>query len=255
MQESLDPWITYVDDLNEKNPAGMNNCKWAGDAFTWMKTEKTMISSAVQGVIISVIFAFFILVISTMNIIISLFSAVCIALIVVFIVAIMQLNGWEFGVAESIAVVVLIGFSVDYVVHLANHYVESAFTKRQRRIAHALSEMGVSIFSGAVTTVLSGAVLILCSSTLFDKFSIIIVATIFVSIVMSLGVFSSMVHIAGPNGTFGDLNYWVVRPIKNLIKKVIANAKKDKKGKEESFSDTNKEETDEDGTAKKIMQQ
>lgn len=45
----------------------------------------------------------------------------------------MWMNGWEFGVAESITVVILIGFSVDYVVHLANHYVESSYDDKFTR--------------------------------------------------------------------------------------------------------------------------
>jgi len=166
-----------------------------------------------------------------MNVVIAIYSIVSICGIVISVVCVMELNGWEFGVAESIAVVVLIGFSVDYVVHLANHYVESAFTKRDRRIGHALKEMGVSILSGAVTTILSGSVLILCVTILFDKFAIIIVSTIFFSLVMSLGLFSSLCHLMGPNDHFGDLRYWIIRPLKNLIKKIFA-----KKGGEKSSS-------------------
>lgn len=45
----------------------------------------------------------------------------------------MYLSGWELGVAESITIVILIGFSVDYVVHLANHYVESSYTDKYKR--------------------------------------------------------------------------------------------------------------------------
>lgn len=46
----------------------------------------------------------------------------------------MEMNGWELGVAESIAIVILIGMSVDYVVHLANHYVESMFPDKHRKM-------------------------------------------------------------------------------------------------------------------------
>ena len=39
--------------------------------------------------------------------------------------------GWELGTTEAIAAVIVIGFSVDYCVHLANAYVESAETHRE----------------------------------------------------------------------------------------------------------------------------
>ena len=170
--------------------------------------------------IISMIFAFIILNLSTMNILISIFSITCILFIVTSVVAMMQLLGWEYGVAESIAVVVLIGFSVDYVVHLANHYVEAPFKDRKRRIKHALSEIGVSIFSGAATTILSGLALIFCKISVFNKFAVLIVATILLSLFMSFGLFSALCHAFGPQNNCGDLKYWIVRPIKNLCKKL-----------------------------------
>lgn len=45
----------------------------------------------------------------------------------------MEISGWSLGITESIAVVILIGMSVDYVVHLANHYVESSFDDKYSR--------------------------------------------------------------------------------------------------------------------------
>jgi predicted RND superfamily exporter protein len=41
----------------------------------------------------------------------------------------MVLNGWEMGVSESIGVVLLIGLSVDYVVHLASHFSSASTVK------------------------------------------------------------------------------------------------------------------------------
>jgi predicted RND superfamily exporter protein len=42
--------------------------------------------------------------------------------------AIMVLNGWEFGISESTGIVVVIGLSVDYVVHLSAAYMHSPFS-------------------------------------------------------------------------------------------------------------------------------
>lgn len=71
----------------------------------------------------------------------------------------MVLSGWELGVPESVATVIVIGFSVDYVVHLATHYVHSPHFSRHDKSTDAISAMGISIFSGAVTTLGSGVFL------------------------------------------------------------------------------------------------
>lgn len=74
---------------------------------------------------ISVFLSFLVLLFSTCNAVVALYAILGIGGVIVSVVAVMNFSAWEFGVTESIAVVVLIGFSVDYVVHLANHYVES----------------------------------------------------------------------------------------------------------------------------------
>ena len=69
---------------------------------------------------------------------------------------VMELMGWKFGVSESVAIVIVIGFSVDYVVHLANAFLESNGGIRSERTQFALLTMGISVTSGAVTTFLAG---------------------------------------------------------------------------------------------------
>lgn len=81
------------------------------------------------------------------------------SIIIVTIVAIMVLNSWTLGVSESICVVMLIGFSVDYVIHLSADYMHSSHCNRSDKMRQAYSEMGVSIFSGTITTFGSGAFL------------------------------------------------------------------------------------------------
>lgn len=75
------------------------------------------------------------------------------------VVAIMVLKGWQLGVSESIAMVIIIGFSVDYVVHLAAHYVHCTTPSRYEKSTESVAAMGVSIFSGAMTTLGSGVFL------------------------------------------------------------------------------------------------
>ena len=111
------------------------------------------------GVSISAICAFVILLIATRNVLISLYAIVTVIFIVMSVVAVMVLRGWQLGVSESIAMVIIIGFSVDYVVHLAAHYVHAQVPLRYDRAHDSISSMGVSIFSGAMTTLGSGVFL------------------------------------------------------------------------------------------------
>lgn len=79
-------------------------------------------------------FAFFVLLGATLNLLLTAMAIFCVAYIVVTIVAIMVLKGWQLGVSECICVVILIGFSVDYVVHLGADYMHSGERTRRRKI-------------------------------------------------------------------------------------------------------------------------
>ena len=100
-----------------------------------------------------------ILLIATRNILVALYAIKAVFFIVMSVVAIMVLKGWQLGVSESIAMVIIIGFSVDYVVHLAAHYVHCTTPSRYEKSTESVAAMGVSIFSGAMTTLGSGVFL------------------------------------------------------------------------------------------------
>lgn len=134
----------------------------------------------------------------TGNIIIGTYAILCCAFIVFGVVMVMQVNGWEIGVSESLGVVILIGFSIDYVVHLSAHYVHSPFPTREQKMHHAFKEMGVSIFSGALTTLGAGIFLYPALLRIFRKFSIIIVFTVIFALFYSLLFFGALAHIMGP---------------------------------------------------------
>lgn len=104
-------------------------------------------------------FAFIILTVVTCNMLLAFWAIFSVLIVVVSVVTIMVLQGWELGVSESIAVVILIGLSVDYVVHLAQDFKHSPATHRSAKMRQAYQEMGVSIFSGTITTLGAGAAL------------------------------------------------------------------------------------------------
>lgn len=93
-----------------------------------MASERAFVTSAVNGIIIAITFAYCILLMATRNWILASIAIGCVTIVIISVVAIMSMKGWEFGVSESISVVIIIGLSVDYVVHLASDYRHSAET-------------------------------------------------------------------------------------------------------------------------------
>ena len=208
-----DKWEDLKDSFNEGSPAGVNNCfETAMDHWANAFTQKAFVSGAISGTLMSIAFAFVVLLFSTLNAVTATFAILSISCIVVSVIAMMEVVGWYLGAIESIAIVISIGFSVDYAVHLANHYVESVYEDRHRRMQEALASMGISIFSGAITTIGSGLILFLATVVFFRKFALLIVGTISFSLFFSLVFFTGINHLLGPQKKFGNLKYYIVTP-------------------------------------------
>ena len=179
MQPFNTEWNKLISDSNAASPSSLSGGYQTGMFFTgFPETEDALVYSAIQGASIAFIFAFIVLLCSTLNWIISLYSLIGIVSVNACVLAIMELNGWEFGLAESSACVIIIGFSVDYVVHLGNHYVRSVYAGRHQRIKESLKEVGISIVGGAITTMGAGSLLYLPDLLMFNKYATIIVCTI-----------------------------------------------------------------------------
>lgn len=112
--------------------------------------------------IIALVFSFVILVIATRNVIQASISLACVAFVIVSVIGVMNMMGWELGEVESLAIVANIGLSVDYIVHLAADYTHSREETRSDKMRQAYRQMGVSILSGAITTMGCGVLLTVC---------------------------------------------------------------------------------------------
>lgn len=171
-----------------------------------MITELKLVETLEQGLIISIGFALFALFVATGNFIVALLAALSIGLIIINVLAMVIYNDWQLGSSECVGVVICVGFAVDYVVHLASHFVHSRHQDRYTRTRESLRELGVSIISGSVTTVLAVVVLVICKIVMFTKFAVFVSSTIFLSIFYSLFFFSAMCHTIGPNGEYGNFS-------------------------------------------------
>jgi hypothetical protein len=201
-----DAWVKVLSDFNAKAHPGVNKTvQTAGLDWCMMTTELRLVETMQTGLWMSILFALCTLVLATGNLIVATLAALTIALIIISVVAVVPLSGWQLGSAESVGCVVCVGFAVDYVVHLGGHYAHSKYRDREARIREALREMGVSILSGSVTTVLSVLILPVAVIMVFTKFAILVIATVTLSSAYSLCFFAACMHAFGPSGTTANI--------------------------------------------------
>jgi len=182
-----------------------------GYAFVWYSSQNALVRGAVTGVSICFALAMAVLVLITGNVLVSLYAVLTIAGIVVSVmgVVVKGFMGWEFGIGESVAIVIMIGFSMDYCIHIAGSYMESPRAARLERLRDSVTHMGISITAGAVTTLFSAIFLFGATMTFFTKFAIMITATVLFAYLWAVLFFTSLLATWGPEGTQGDVRHYL----------------------------------------------
>merc|ERR1712226_405075 len=201
-------WEDYCDDWRKSAPPFLQKGFYFTDirggdgAFHWFFLQDAITSEAVQGMALALGFACIVLVLATRNVVVATCAFLCICSIVMSVVAFMFCVGWKLGVLEALVLVMVIGLSVDYVIHMADSYLEAPARDRLERTRYMIQHMGLAVMNGAMTTI--GAATFMCATYIifFKKFGIVILVTVFQSLITSLIFFSAMMALMGPQGTF-----------------------------------------------------
>jgi len=200
----------FVDRRKAGAPVGLKSMFMVCDGlFSFYDLSEGLLNGFMSGISIAFPLSFLVLLLSTWNFLIALYAVICVGGIVVSVLGFCKsIMGWDLGIGEAIAGVIVIGYAVDYVVHLAHIYCEArayGHETRDARANFAVKNMGSTIFAGAVTTAGAGAVMFFCYFTFFVKMATLICLTIMFSFVYSMGLFVAVLWLAGPEGTRGDL--------------------------------------------------
>ena len=179
--------------------------------------QKSLYYNAVQGFIFSLSFTFVVLLAMTSNIIITIFSVISITGILGNILASMKIMGWEMGLSESLAMIVFVGLSVDYVVHVSHNYVESVHHRRRLRMDDSYKTIGSAVISSAITTFSAGVFLLFTNLYILYKFGVLIMITMALSCYYALIFLPATLYIFGPEYHQGDLKHYCCKPIWRCI--------------------------------------
>ena len=179
--------------------------------------------------IIGLLCSLIVLTIATTNVIIGIMATLTITMVTCGVLATISIVGWNLGVFESLNLTLIVGLAVDYVVHLAEGYMILDDKDRVTRVKYTLSHVGISVFSGACTTLGASIFMLAAKILFFSQFGIFIFSTIALSILYALFFFTTLLALIGPEGDTGSL-----RPIMRRLKKFICGTKQDVADRETS---------------------
>ena len=198
--------------------------------FSFYDLQSSIGSGAYQSAGASTIIAFIVLVATTRNVILTIYSCLTIVLICGVCTGILVLDGWELNILESIIFSVAVGMAVDFVAHYSHAYIEApekekggggealvvegqdkpprswcGVQERLQKTKTSLTVMGYSITSAAITTFIAGAVMCFSKTLFFYKFGVCMTLIMFMSWFFSTFFLMGSLACFGPVGDWGDI--------------------------------------------------
>ncbi|XP_064642370.1 protein dispatched homolog 3-like [Lineus longissimus] len=171
--------------------------------------EIVAVSSAIYGLVLSMVICMAAVAIFTGHILLLIIVMLSIIGMILCVIGIFYVAGWEMGAVEAISLSILVGSSVDYCVHLVEGYIlagnnppmhsmQSSQKLRHWRTTAALSHIGVSIISSAITTIVAAIPLTQTTIEPFAQFGSIVAINTTVSIFFTLTVCMAFLSLFGP---------------------------------------------------------
>ncbi|KAJ1628185.1 hypothetical protein T492DRAFT_1019922 [Pavlovales sp. CCMP2436] len=174
--------------------------------FTSMRMQQAYISSTFSGVLMALGLALGSLVLFIGNLVTAFLAFLSICSVVCCTLGLMVMLDWQIGPIEAICATIVVGFSVDYIVHYALSYTEAPECTRVGRLTRALVDVGISVLSGAITTMGASAFLLATRVQFLFKFGVFMLGTVAFFILAANFLFASLMAILGPERDFGSLS-------------------------------------------------
>lgn len=154
---------------------------------------------------LSVAVAFSVMLLTTWNVIISLYAILSIAGTIFVTVGSLVLLGWELNVLESVTISVAVGLSVDFAVHYGVAYRLAPEPDREGKVIFSLSRMGSAIAMAALTTFVAGAMMMPSTVLAYTQLGTFMMLIMCISWAFATFFFQCMCRCLGPQGTCGQI--------------------------------------------------
>ena len=152
----------FKDELSEAPPGLQSG--WVGSwLFNFYGLQIGLSQGTYSSLGISVAVSFFVMLLTTLNIFISIYAIITIIGIISITIGSLVLAGWQLNILESIVMSVAVGLSIDFTMHYGVAY-RLAPDKKQResRVRYSLVHIGSAITMAALTTFLTGETFCSC---------------------------------------------------------------------------------------------
>ncbi|XP_076844349.1 protein dispatched homolog 1 isoform X2 [Brachyhypopomus gauderio] len=197
----VDAWIQ--EEL--KNAPDGLSYGWFVSNLEFFDLQDSLSDGSLIAMALSVVVAFSVMLLTTWNVIISIYAIISIAGTIFVTVGSLVLLGWELNVLESVTISVAVGLSVDFAVHYGVAYRLAPEPDREGKVIFSLSRMGSAIAMAALTTFVAGAMMMPSTVLAYTQLGTFLMLIMCISWAFATFFFQCMCRCLGPQGTCGQI--------------------------------------------------
>ncbi|KAL1131449.1 hypothetical protein AAG570_011066 [Ranatra chinensis] len=184
-------------------PPGMRNGWFVSDLGLY-DVQGCLQTDTIAAAAVSVAVAFLVVLATTLDPVLGLVAVTTIAATIFVTVATLIAIGWRLNVLEAVAVSVAIGLAVDFSVHyVVNYKMAPDKDKRESAVEYALSMMAGPTLMAALTTGVTGALMLPSQVLAYTQIGVFLVVVMTVSWVYATLFMGSVLAVVGPQGGSG----------------------------------------------------
>mmetsp|Transcript_932 Transcript_932/g.1616 ORF Transcript_932/g.1616 Transcript_932/m.1616 type:complete len:1344 (-) Transcript_932:92-4123(-) len=232
-------WDKYVEVMNSRAAMSGNGAWHTAQAWVRAEAEDAVVDSTVDTIIISAVCAWAGMLAFTCDPVLAFFVlGLVLGIISGLAFFMVVLVGWKIGSIEVISLVIFVGYSVTYSLHVAHTYSEAVIDDRpgmtadpeedglaaltdgspnghgdvtappvkrlspadmrKSRATMSLVHIGGAVLSSAISTMGSSIFLLCCTMIIFVKLGAVVIAVTLLSVTFALMVLPAMLMLCGP---------------------------------------------------------
>ncbi|MEE6491909.1 hypothetical protein FKM82_016420 [Ascaphus truei] len=199
--DALNQWL-----VNEiKNaPAGLQN-GWFTSNLSLFNLQQSLSTEIMVVTSLSIAISFVVLLLTTWNVLLSLFAITAIGGSVLVTVGLLVLLEWQLNVVESLFISAAVGLSVDFTVSYCISYHLCPHSDRLSRVAFSLKQISCATAMGASTMFSAGVIMLPATVLAYRKLGIFIMMIQCISCGFASFFFQSLCCFFGPEKNCGQI--------------------------------------------------
>ena len=194
----------FTSEALEYSPTDLNE-GWFHGGFSFYDLQSELARGTYTSLAISLSIAFFFILITTLNLLMSIYAIIGITLCICTTIGCLVLMGWELNIVESSIFTLAVGLSIDFTIHYGVAYVHSIRTTRKGKVDEAFERVGSAVAMAALTTFLAGACIMPTRIIAYRQLGTFLMLVMVFSYCFATFFFQAVLVIAGPIGDFLQL--------------------------------------------------